>query len=203
MKSTVELPDELLIAAKKLAAESRRPRWALIEEGHRAHPARAEKEKTPKRRKIRWVVVIGGLPPAARPRRSRADGVAESAEAWHKAGGGVLSARPSGCYFLCLSGKRKGVPSMPKRKAVVLGVVVGAAMRCRSIKKPYPRRVSAVRCRLGRAQAPKLTMHLIRGYEIARGGMRTSEATATACSLSFLSITAISFRYRAITAVRK
>ena len=63
MKTTIELPDELLISAKKRAAELRRPLRALIEEGLRARLARPEKSRAIKPRKIHWVRVKGGLPP--------------------------------------------------------------------------------------------------------------------------------------------
>ena len=63
MKTTIELPDELLISAKKRAAELRRPLRALIEEGLRARLARPDKGPAIKTRKIHWVLVKGGLPP--------------------------------------------------------------------------------------------------------------------------------------------
>ncbi len=63
MKTTIELPDELLIAAKKRAAELRRPLRELVEEGLRARLAQPEKARARKPRKIRWVLVKGGLPP--------------------------------------------------------------------------------------------------------------------------------------------
>ncbi len=63
MKTTIELPDELLISAKKRAAELRHPLRALIEEGLRARLARPEKSRVIKARKIHWVLVKGGLPP--------------------------------------------------------------------------------------------------------------------------------------------
>jgi hypothetical protein len=63
MKTTIELPDDLLIAAKKRAAELRRPLRALIEEGLRARLARPRKGSAIKPRKIHWVLVEGGLPP--------------------------------------------------------------------------------------------------------------------------------------------
>jgi hypothetical protein len=62
MKTTLELPDELFVAAKKRAAEERRPLRDLVERGIRAQlqrPAPAARE----RRGIRWVTVRGGLPP--------------------------------------------------------------------------------------------------------------------------------------------
>jgi len=66
MKTTVELPDELLIEAKKRAAELRRPLRALIEEGLRAALASAAAEP-PSRRRIEWLTVDGGLPPGVDP----------------------------------------------------------------------------------------------------------------------------------------
>ena len=62
MKTTLELPDELFVAAKKRAAEERRPLRDLVERGIRAQlqrPTPAARE----RRGIRWVTVKGGLPP--------------------------------------------------------------------------------------------------------------------------------------------
>jgi len=61
MKTTLELPDELLIVAKKRAAEQRRPLRALVEEGLRAvleGPKRQDRKRT-----VRLVTVRGGLPP--------------------------------------------------------------------------------------------------------------------------------------------
>ncbi len=65
MKTTVELPDELLIKAKKHAAETRTPLRVLIERGLRRELAfsRAGKQARRSQRKIRWVVHPGGLPP--------------------------------------------------------------------------------------------------------------------------------------------
>ncbi len=64
MKTTVDLPDDLLIRAKKRAAETRTPLRVLIERGLRRELA-ARKRSTSggAPRKIRWVVVPGGLPP--------------------------------------------------------------------------------------------------------------------------------------------
>jgi hypothetical protein len=65
MKTTIDLPDELLIAAKKKAAETRTTLRAIFERGLRrelagtAPASRASK----KGRQIRWVTVPGGLPP--------------------------------------------------------------------------------------------------------------------------------------------
>ena len=57
----MELPDDLLAAAKKRAAELRVPLRRLLEEGLRARLA----SPPPRRRgrRIRWVTVAGGLPP--------------------------------------------------------------------------------------------------------------------------------------------
>lgn len=62
MKTTIELPDALLIEAKKRAAELRRPLRALLEDALREHLSRRQK-RNGRRRKIRWVTVQGGLPP--------------------------------------------------------------------------------------------------------------------------------------------
>jgi hypothetical protein len=62
MKTTIELPDRLLIEAKKRAAEQRRPLRALFVEALREHLDRGKGAERPPR-KIRWVTVSGGLPP--------------------------------------------------------------------------------------------------------------------------------------------
>ena len=60
MKTTVELPDELLIEAKKRAAELRKPLRAIVEEGLRMvlHKPQAKGRKKP----VRLITVKGGLP---------------------------------------------------------------------------------------------------------------------------------------------
>lgn len=63
MKTTVDLPDDLFIAAKKRAAELRQPLRALIERGLRAELGRGAGQRQAKPRTIRWVTVAGGLPP--------------------------------------------------------------------------------------------------------------------------------------------
>ncbi len=66
MKATVELPDNLVVAAKKRAAEMRRPLRELVERGLRAElRRRPEKRERGRQRRvaIRWVTVAGGLPP--------------------------------------------------------------------------------------------------------------------------------------------
>jgi len=60
MKTTIELPDELLIEAKKAAAEQRRPLRALVEEGLRIVLRAPRKKTSPK--SVRLVTVKGGLP---------------------------------------------------------------------------------------------------------------------------------------------
>ena len=60
MKTTLELPDALFIAAKKRAAEERRSLRDLVTSGLRAElrgPAR-----TRPRAPIKWITVAGGLP---------------------------------------------------------------------------------------------------------------------------------------------
>ena len=59
MKTTLELPDELLIEAKKKAAELRRPLRSLVEEGLRMvlrKPDRSSRKKV-----VHLVTVKGGL----------------------------------------------------------------------------------------------------------------------------------------------
>jgi hypothetical protein len=61
MKTTLELSDELFVAAKKRAAEERRPLRDLVASG-----LRAVLQRPPGRRRkaaaIKWVTVKGGLP---------------------------------------------------------------------------------------------------------------------------------------------
>jgi len=63
MKTTVELPDDLLISAKKKAAESRTTLRELFERGLRRELARPAKERRSRARGIRWITARGGLPP--------------------------------------------------------------------------------------------------------------------------------------------
>ena len=62
MKTTVDIPDELLIAAKKRAADERLTLKVLIERGLRRQLARTP-ERLSGGRAIRWITVNGGLPP--------------------------------------------------------------------------------------------------------------------------------------------
>lgn len=66
MKTTIDLPEALLIAAKRKAAVGRTTLRALIERGLRrelsgAGPGKLQTKS--RRRPIRWVTVNGGLPP--------------------------------------------------------------------------------------------------------------------------------------------
>ena len=63
MKTTVDLPDELLIAAKKRAAESRTTLRDLFEQGLRQVLAGPGARRSSVTRRIRWVAAKGGLPP--------------------------------------------------------------------------------------------------------------------------------------------
>lgn len=62
MKTTVDLPDDLLIKAKKKAAEQRRPLRSILVDGLRAQ-LEAGTPRTQRKRKLRWVTSKGGLPP--------------------------------------------------------------------------------------------------------------------------------------------
>jgi len=62
MKTTVELPDDLLIEAKKRAAELRVPLRQLLEEGLRARLHRKKRPRRARKRRILWITVPGGLP---------------------------------------------------------------------------------------------------------------------------------------------
>ncbi len=62
MKTTVDLPDELLIAAKKRAAEERVTLRELLARGLRRE-LQARRNPFRHSRRIRWTVARGGLPP--------------------------------------------------------------------------------------------------------------------------------------------
>ena len=62
MKTTVELPDDLLVRAKKRAAELRRPLRALLADALREQLAKRP-SPSGRPRRIKWVTVKGGLPP--------------------------------------------------------------------------------------------------------------------------------------------
>jgi hypothetical protein len=65
MKATFDLPDDLMIAAKKRAAELRCPLRELVERGLRNELRRTVggRERKRKRVTIRWVTNPGGLIP--------------------------------------------------------------------------------------------------------------------------------------------
>jgi hypothetical protein len=63
MKTTIELPDDLLVAAKKRAAELRCSVKQLVEEGLRLRLSPRNGKQPTRRKKIRWVTGKGGLPP--------------------------------------------------------------------------------------------------------------------------------------------
>ena len=64
MKTTFDLPDDLVIEAKKLAAELRCPLRDLVQAGLRAELYRRRAPRSAgSDREIRWVTVDGGLPP--------------------------------------------------------------------------------------------------------------------------------------------
>ena len=60
MKTTLELPDDLFIAAKKRAADERRSLRDLVTSGLRAELRRRRRIVPPAR--IKWVTVAGELP---------------------------------------------------------------------------------------------------------------------------------------------
>jgi hypothetical protein len=60
MKTTLELPDELLIEAKKMAAEQRRPLRAIVEDALRMALRQPQLQKP--RKRVRLITVKGGLP---------------------------------------------------------------------------------------------------------------------------------------------
>jgi hypothetical protein len=60
VKTTLDLPDELLIEAKKRAAEERRPLKAIVEEGLRLVLRKPQSRSVSKR--VRLITVKGGLP---------------------------------------------------------------------------------------------------------------------------------------------
>lgn len=63
MKTTIDLPDDLLIAAKKKAAETRTTLREIFERGLRRELQAGKPPRLRRKRKIHWVVSDGGLPP--------------------------------------------------------------------------------------------------------------------------------------------
>jgi hypothetical protein len=62
MKTTIELPDELLIAAKKRAAETRTTLREIFDRGLRRELGTPSRGRA-RRRSIAWKTASGGLPP--------------------------------------------------------------------------------------------------------------------------------------------
>jgi len=62
MKTTVDLPDDLVIEAKKRAAEQRRSLRSILADGLRAELEKGRAQRRGKN-KVRWVTSRGGLPP--------------------------------------------------------------------------------------------------------------------------------------------
>ena len=63
MKTTIELPDDLFVAAKRRAAEERSTLRSIIERGVRAQLRQPQDRRTgPVKPTIKWVTVDGGLP---------------------------------------------------------------------------------------------------------------------------------------------
>jgi len=63
MRTTIDLPDELMIAAKKRAAESRSTLREIFERGLRRELAGKSVARRGRVPVIRWVTARGGLPP--------------------------------------------------------------------------------------------------------------------------------------------
>ena len=63
MKTTIDIPDDLLIRAKKRAVELRRPLRELVIEGLREQLRPTPTSATSKKKTIRWVTTNGGVPP--------------------------------------------------------------------------------------------------------------------------------------------
>jgi len=61
MKTTVDIPDDLLIRAKKKAVDLRKPLRALIEDGLRMRLSAAT-ESLGQQREVEWIIAEGGLP---------------------------------------------------------------------------------------------------------------------------------------------
>ncbi len=67
MKTTIELPEDLLVAAKKRAADERSSLKEIFERGLRRELTRGRLQRPAARRRIRWITVAGGLPPGIDP----------------------------------------------------------------------------------------------------------------------------------------
>ena len=63
MKTTVELPEDLLLEAKRKALETRTTLREILERALRRELRGAGSHRTRRRPGIRWVTSAGGLPP--------------------------------------------------------------------------------------------------------------------------------------------
>jgi hypothetical protein len=62
MKTTLDLPEDLFVAAKQRAASERTTLRAIVERGLRAQLGAAPR-RAARRPRLKWVTVPGGLPP--------------------------------------------------------------------------------------------------------------------------------------------
>ncbi|MBU0677342.1 MAG: DUF2191 domain-containing protein [Verrucomicrobia bacterium] len=65
MKTTVDIADELLVEAKKAAADEHKTLRSLIEEGLKLRLTKKYPTKAPG---IKWIVAEGGVPPEVQDR---------------------------------------------------------------------------------------------------------------------------------------
>lgn len=63
MKTTVELPEDLLLEAKRKASETRTTLRDILERALRHELRQCGARPTRRTRRIRWVTSAGGLPP--------------------------------------------------------------------------------------------------------------------------------------------
>jgi hypothetical protein len=63
MKTTVELPEDLLLEAKRKALETRTTLRDILERALRRELRQSASRRTRRRRRIRWITSSGGLPP--------------------------------------------------------------------------------------------------------------------------------------------
>ena len=63
MKTTVELPDDLLLAAKRKALETRTTLREILGRALRRELSQVGGQRALRRPRIRWVTSAGGLPP--------------------------------------------------------------------------------------------------------------------------------------------
>ena len=63
MKTTVEIPDALLVAAKRCALETHRSLRELVEQGLRQQVWRTPMQAKARPATFRWITTPGGVPP--------------------------------------------------------------------------------------------------------------------------------------------